>query len=61
MGRAHVIQVYEEEKPANKTDRKSAKDGSDRPMENPRFWFYLTLLSDVVECGTLAEKLNHYY
>ncbi len=56
MERAYVIHVYEEEKPANKTGRKSAKVCSGRPLENPRFWLYLTLLSDVVECGTLAEN-----
>jgi hypothetical protein len=45
MGRAHVIQVYEEEKPANKTIWKSAKVCSVRPMENPRFWLYTSLSS----------------
>jgi hypothetical protein len=52
VGRAYIIYIDEEEKSARKTDRKSAKDGSCWPMENQ----YLTLLSDVVECGTPTSK-----
>ncbi len=53
MGRAYIIYVYEEEKPAKKTGQKSGKAGSYWLTEDPRFYYiYLTLLSDVVECGT---------